>query len=140
MDTRLDLRDAFAIIREHVDTLWPGHLGITILVDVGRGEPARLPVPNGRIERKSNVPGRGDSVSLNGDSVSLNAGTMSPRELAVLEVFNEIPPEEVLTGQEVADRAGFVFCGSFRQILAKLVRDNHIVGGRNGYSRRSNES
>lgn len=111
---RLDLRDAFAIVRAYVDETWPGNHGITILVDLpGNTEPARLPVP---------------ACCANG-----HGDPEADFEQAIIQVIDELAEGETLTGQQVAAKSGYPFNSRMREALARLVRDGRIANRHPGY-------
>lgn len=64
------------------------------------------------------------------------AGDDEPSDLEanILQALEEMDAGEKMTGEELADKAGYSFNGSFRAMLAQLVRENKIKNLRPGYA------
>lgn len=56
-----------------------------------------------------------------------------PVEDAILEVVGALDAGQILSGEEIAQRAGYAFGGWFKGKLAKMGRDGDILATRRGY-------
>lgn len=103
----------YAEIGRFLERVAPGATDVRLVYRCG-GSDGALPIP---LERES-----------------AEAEPTSPMMEAVLQVVSEMLPGEVLTGAEIAERAGYTKSGKFAVFLATLVRLGTLVKTGRGYS------
>lgn len=64
----------------------------------------------------------------------IDVDQLDAQEQAVVDALTEIDAGVVLTGEELAERAGYPHNGRFREVLARLVRLGVIINRRPGYA------
>lgn len=68
--------------------------------------------------------------------VSVEPPDATPMEAAILEVIMSMKPDDRLSGEEIAEKAGYAFGGWFRSRLSEMAKNGKIgVFGRAGYGR-----
>lgn len=99
-------------LRALVDEHYPGHTGAACIVRMGA------------VDQRTRVPPAPVRFS--------DRGGLDEQDRDILQAAHEAGRK--LTAEELADAAGYEPSGRFRERLARLVRQGHLVNRRPGYS------
>ena len=103
-------------LQEFVDAVWPEHQGGELVVWLPNQKRAVLPL---RVYFQ-------DFEDSNGTQTAL--------EKCIMQAVEENAADCPLTGQKIADLAGYAFAGHFRTTMAGLVKKRRLISTSNGYS------
>jgi len=114
----IDLLTVLNAARDWADRIYVGNQRVRLIIVTSDNQKVAIPVPNK-------------------ESLAVPPGDPGPADVMEQSIVDVLTgAESLLTGEEVALKAGYSFSGRFKQALARLVKHGWIINRRPGYSQR----